>query len=53
MTALNFFEDKIRSIEISKDGSKETVFFPKIPICDYRSPSLVIDFTNNADRSSS
>jgi hypothetical protein len=42
--AMKFFQNKILNIEISKDDKKETIFFPKLPICDNTPPRLVDNF---------
>jgi len=50
--ALVFFEDKIQQIEIEKDSRKETVFFPKLPICDLLNENMKQQFELQVDRSS-
>ena len=52
MEAVYFFETKILMIDIAKEGSIETIYFPKLPICDYVSPIMKEEFLNNSDLTS-
>ena len=50
--ALSFFKTNIKSIEIFKDNRKETIYFPKIPICNNKTEQLKTKLIYNVDRSS-
>ena len=50
--AIDFFQKKIRSIEISKEERFETIYFAKLPLCNYRTKKLKEQLIYETDRTS-
>eukprot|EP00347_Sterkiella_histriomuscorum_P002926 403366261 len=50
--ALDFFSGIIMSIEVQKDDQLQTLFFPKLPVCQYKSNYLTDKLKYDADRTS-
>ena len=51
--ALEYFRSKITNIEIVAEEGKETIFFPKLPLCFYLTKYTKLTFEESADRTSS
>ena len=50
---MTFFAERLLQIEITKDKNKVRVYFPKMPMTEYRTPNMVEKIYLETDRSSS